>query len=220
VPKPNHARSNSKDNRVQWSSPWVVGFVLISVLVLTGLLDQGFLYLERLYYAPWSIGDDALTGQWGGALHDGPRSRRVFLTIALRLKRTLSRTARARNVIPSNDVWVIDGRVQLEGQLMVGPSEGSTGVAHAAPYELTGYANHDGSKFLLTGSALDASWHLTVESDSSAWRDGKLPVTVAYVVRIEANAPRQTAGAGTTGAGSFAALVTLNKLKSAAAPHC
>jgi len=177
---PNAPSTAAKRKGPQWSSPWVIGFVLIAVLYLTGLLDKGFFYAERRYYAPWSLGDNALTGAWEGAVVVGSAQRRVFLTIALHTKSRFSRTTRRNNSVSSTSLWIVDGEVQLLGTLTVCPGAAQGREGEVERFELSGHANGNASKVELSPAAVDRGSRFGFESLSGAWRGRQLPASLVY----------------------------------------
>lgn len=170
--EPGPRRADVTKKRVQWSSPWVIGFGIIAALDLTGMHDRGFFYLERQYYAPWSIGGDALTGSWQGALREGSRERRMLLSIALLPKARLSHHGEV-----SHDVWTIDGQIQLVGVLTLCSSSGSQ-----ERYDLRGYATGTASDVELWAPERHRGERFAFESLSGAWRGRTLPVSISYAI--------------------------------------
>lgn len=164
----------------QWSSPWVIGFVLIAVLYFTGLLDKGFLYVERRYSAPWSIGDGALTGAWEGTVTVGGTQRRLILTIALHTKSRFSRTSRRNYAVSSTALLIIDGAVQLLGSLTVCSDAARGTVVDIERYSLSGHANGNASKVELWPSEADRGARFGFESLTGAWRRGVLSAAVLH----------------------------------------
>jgi hypothetical protein len=155
--------------------------VLIAVLYLTGLLDKGFLYAERRYYAPWSLGDDALTGAWEGAVAVEGMQRRMVLTIALHTKSRFSRTTRRNNSVSSTSLWIVDGEVQLLGTLTVCSGEAPGGEGEIERFELSGHANGNASKVELWPSDAAHGSRFGFESLSGAWRGRQFPASLVYM---------------------------------------
>ena len=214
----------SADTRkhVRWRSPWVIVPAAIVVLYLTGLLDDGFLYLERRYYAPWSVGEDALTGMWEGTVQDAAGPRKMLLSVALRLAVRGSRTRRG-NWTRSHHLQIDDGEIQLQGTLTVcaGEAKGD----RAVQYELTGWANGDASNVRLWPAEAVPAARFSVESLSGAWHGHKLPGSMTYILRGNLAPPHATAdsdrNALTASAGKRTVPVAFTKLAPrAAAPHC
>lgn len=184
MPAPTESSPAGKGKRPQWSSPWLIGFVLVSALYLTGFLDKGFLYLERLYFAPWSLGDGALTGAWEGAVSVGDSKRRMLLTIGLRTRSRFDRTTRRNNIVASSYLWIAKGEVQLLGNLTVCPNVAEGNQAELEQYELSGQANGKASDVELSSSSNDRDSRFGFESLSGAWRPGGvLSWSVVHTVR-------------------------------------
>jgi hypothetical protein len=177
-------KSDAKSKWPRWSSPWLLGFAAVAVLYMTGLLDQGFFYLDRRYYAPWSIGADALTGAWESTTADGAGRRRWLLSIALLPKRRSSHARNQPNMPVSRSVWIIDGRVRLQGALAACPDAGK--AAEADRYALDGRANENASDVELWNASTDAGKRLASVSLSGAWHGRELPASLSYVVRSDA----------------------------------
>ena len=191
MPTSSPAPSAGTRKRERWWSPWLIVPAAIVVLYLTGLLDDGFLYLERRYYAPWSIGADALTGMWEGTVQDAAGSRKMLLSIALRVAVRGNRTRRG-NWTKSHHLRIDDGEIQLEGALTVCAAEGKED--RAVQYELTGWANGDASNVRLWPVEAAPAAHFTFESLSAAWHGRRLPASLTYSVRGDAAAQRPISG--------------------------
>lgn len=180
-------KTSPEGKRIQWSSPWLLGFALIAVLYFTGLLDKGFLYLERRYYAPWSIGPEALTGNWEGTAAIGPVPHRLLLTIALRTRSRFNRTTRRNNVVSATYLWVVDGEVQLQATLIVCPSHGDASDAPAERIALSGQANEKASDVTLSRSNANPGNRLAIETLSGTWQGPNFPASIAYAARAAKN---------------------------------